>query len=306
MIPFANLSLEMDKFLRDQSFRRDAIGAGHIQLCGIRGCLIRRDRGKVIGISLLDNPEAVTNLYDDVMLVYGQKPGGQRFCEVYAMSTQPGIKSTWLKGYLKKGKGCPTVQAGQYAYRRCTKYDLHQGKYWALRTDHHVVAIRDVDKDTIPEPETDLWDYPIGTGINIHAGGKSARVDLYSAGCQVIQGGYGGEAWKQFKRFVYEVAAGQKVFHYTLIDGKFFGQWYNRSHDRLPVTLRRLYYGSQGERVRLLQAALLAKGYYHARGVDGDFGVATHQAVRRWQRANRIAQTGLVTQGMMDVLGVRE
>lgn len=307
MIRFKGLSTVMDKFLADQSFRRDATGPGRIQLCGIRGCVIGYERGKVVGISTSDKPEAVTNRYDDVMVVYGFKPGGQLFSALYPMSTQPGIASTWLKGYLKKGKGCPTVQAGQYPYRRCTKYDLHQGKYWALRTDRHVLVIRDVDKDTIPEPETDLWDYPCQTGINIHAGGASAKVDFYSAGCQVIKGGYRGHDWKQFHDFCYETASSQSIFHYALIDGRFLGEWYNASHKPTdPVTLRRLYFGSQGERVRLLQAELQAKGYYHARGVDGDFGTATHQAVRRWQRAHEVAQSGVVGEGMMAALGVKE
>ena len=300
MIPFKNLSTVMDDFLRDQSFCRDATGPGRIQLVGIRGCTIRRDRGRIIGISVAANPEAITNRYDDTMLVYGQKPTGDRFSALYPMSTQPGLKSFWLSCYRPPTKGCPVVQAGQYEYQR----GLHKQRYKALRQAAPVVALRDIDRDAILEPESDRWDYPRWTGVNIHAGGRSARVDYYSAGCQVIQGGYGGAAWKQFRRFVYEIAAGQGVFHYTLIDGRFLGQWFNARQD--SIVLRRLYYGSVGERVRLLQTALLAQGYYHARGVDGDFSIETHRGVRRWQRSTGRTQTGVVTQTMMGALGIRE
>ena len=303
MIRFANLSTEMRAFLRDQSLRCDTVeGRGRIQLCGIRGCVIRRERGKVIGISVADKPELITNRYDDVMLVYGAKRGGELFSAVYPMSTQPGLASFWLSSYRPPTKGCPVVQAGQYKYQR----GIHRGRYRAMRQAGPVVALRDIDQDTVTEPESDAWDYPRWTGINIHAGGRSARVDKYSAGCQVIKGGYYGAAWKQFRRFVYEVVAGQSLFHYTLVDGKFFGEWHNAKHDRPSLTLQRLYYGSQGNRVSLLQAALQAQDHYHSRGVDGDFGIVTHQAVRRWQRAQGLTQTGVATQDMMAALGIQE
>jgi len=296
MILFGGLSTVMDDFLRDQSFRLDATGPGRIQLVGIRGCKILRGAGRVLGLSLADKPEAITNRYDDTMLVYGQKGFGERFSAVYPMSTQPGLKSFWLSCYRPRNEGCPVVQAGQYAYER----GLHKQKYQAIRQAGPVVALRDIDQDANIEPDSDRWDYPRWTGINIHAGGSSARVDYYSAGCQVIQGGYGGAAWKQFRHFVYEIAAEQKVFHYTLVDGHCFGCWFNARQGASGISLRRLYYGSQGEQVKALQRALEGQGCYHARGIDGNFGVETHKAVRRLQRERGERQTGVALQTMFE------
>lgn len=297
MIPFDGLSKTMDDFLADQSFRLDAKSPGTIQLVGIRGCKIVKEGKSVAGISVTPHPEAITNRYDDVMFVYGIKPlpSAPRFAAVYPMSTQPGIKSFFLYG---SGSGCPVVQSGQYPYSR----GLHKGKYKALRQQGPVVAIRDVNKDLVLDPIKDRWDYPRWTGINIHAGGTSATVDGWSAGCQVIQGGWGGRNWKEFFNFVYNTAATQIIFHYTLIDGWTFGQWFNLC--QAGRRFRNLFFGSYGQSVRLLQSALCKEGFYHSSGIDGEFGIATHQAVRRWQGDLGLVITGAVNEGMMATLGI--
>jgi len=52
-------------------------------------------------------------------------------------------------------------------------------------------------------------------GINIHAGGTGPTIDDYSAGCQIIRGGWTGDPWLTF----YErcEAAGQANFNYYLL-----------------------------------------------------------------------------------------
>jgi peptidoglycan hydrolase-like protein with peptidoglycan-binding domain len=62
-----------------------------------------------------------------------------------------------------------------------------------------------------------------------------------------------------------------------------------RRSDRRNVTLRP---GSFGSRVRELQERLKAAGFYTGR-LDGYYGFGTEQAVRRLQRANSLAVTGI-------------
>ncbi len=62
-----------------------------------------------------------------------------------------------------------------------------------------------------------------------------------------------------------------------------------RRRDRRDVTLRP---GSFGSRVRELQERLKAAGFYTGR-LDGYYGFETEQAVRRLQRANSLAVTGI-------------
>ena len=61
----------------------------------------------------------------------------------------------------------------------------------------------------------------------------------------------------------------------------------------LSATQRTLYRGAGGEAVRVLQAKLREAGFDPG-AIDGDFGYRTRQAVRRFQRANRLTVDGIV------------
>lgn len=59
----------------------------------------------------------------------------------------------------------------------------------------------------------------------------------------------------------------------------------------LPV----LHRGSEGESVKALQILLIGKGYSCGGwGADGDFGLATEEAVRKFQRDNGLTMDGIV------------
>ena len=296
MIPFGKLSIRVADFLNDQSMHADGM-----KLFAFRGCKIVYDRGKVIGLKPLPEPWKVTDRYDDVMFVCGFKPtsrGGGPFSAVYPMSTQPGFASFRLPWYRPSNRGCPVIQPGQFSYKR----GRHRGKR-ALRAAKRILVIRDLDDDIKIEP-TDMWDYPHpDRGINIHAGGWTNRVGLNSSGCQVIQYGWFGEQWKQFKHLVYNIAGDQDVFHYTVMDSMFFELWLD-AEDKTPY--KRLWFGSIGLPVRQLQKALTDLGFYHKQGIDGKFRQKTHEAVRQWQAVNypNSVPSGVVRWEMLQTLGI--
>jgi hypothetical protein len=101
----------------------------------------------------------------------------------YDCTTDPGTH--WVENLLNKD-GVAILKPGQY--RGSHKIRLHQGKYEALGQKKPVTVYRDNDQNN-------TYDYDNATtgiyGINIHratakTGGKSTRVDKWSAGCQVI------------------------------------------------------------------------------------------------------------------------
>jgi len=280
-IQLDGLTFKLCQFALDQSFRCDATGPGTAQIFMLRGCRINKDGS----LSVYGDPLVYTDHYDDVMVVIGQKDGGQWFSAPYQASSKPG--RAWIEHWSYRGKdrGCPTVQPGQYAYKR----GWHRG-HQALRQAGPVCAIRDLNQNAKLEL-SDRVDYPFGTGINIHAGGRSSYVGYNSSGCQVIRQGWTGAAWRGFRHIIYNVAAEQDIFHYVVADFAEFGRW----HDAEDRTKHRfLRFGSYGERVEELQRALAVRGYYGAALIDGEFGRVTDEGLRVWQTAHGVLPTGCV------------
>ena len=99
--------------------------------------------------------------------------------------TDPG--SHWVDHPMLE-KGVAILKPGQY--RGSHKLRLHQGKYLALGQKKDVTVYRDGNLDGKYDFNEDNTDTGL-FGINIHRatarkGGKSTRVDKWSAGCQVI------------------------------------------------------------------------------------------------------------------------
>ena len=139
----------------------------------------------IIGVRNSDTDGKVTNKFDDTMTIsYKCEEGVWHYSE-FNCTTDPG--SHWVKNILNK-KGVAILKPGQY--RGSHKLRLHQGKYMALGQKKDVTVYRDNDRDNnydLNESKTDTGIF----GINIHratakTGGKSTRVDKWSAGCQVI------------------------------------------------------------------------------------------------------------------------
>ena len=282
-IPRKGLSIKLAYFLADQSWACDTTGPSTAQLVMLRGCKVNADGS----LSQYGDPRIYTDRYDDVLVVFGQKSGGQPYLEMFRATAKPGL--AWIKHptYAASNRGCPTVQPGQYQYQR----GPHRNHPEAMRQVYKqpVVVIRDLDDDTKLEL-TDLVDYPWDTGINIHAGGRSEKVGLNSSGCQVLWGGWDGEPWLRFHKLIYSVAKKQQVFRYTLVDFAMFADW----HDAGALKPRHLLFGSAGQAVRDLQKTLGDGGFFGQALIDGKFGRGTDRALRGWQRNRYEMPTGII------------
>ena len=138
----------------------------------------------IIGVRNSETKGRVTNAFDDCVTISYKEDGEWKF-HCFQATTDPG--SHWEENLLNK-KGVAILKPGQY--RGSHKLGLHQGKYLALKQQKPVKVYRDNNRDG----KYDLLEENIDEGIfgiNIHratgkAGGKSIRVDKWSAGCQVI------------------------------------------------------------------------------------------------------------------------
>ncbi|AUC75769.1 peptidoglycan-binding domain-containing protein [Olleya sp. Bg11-27] len=168
-------------------------------------------RLNIIGIRNLD---ANADLFDDELVVIWKENGSYKV-KRYPLTTDPG------KGYLGSvminPKGTAILKAGQY--RNAYKLGLHRSKYIALvQRNGPVTVYRDNNKNG-------SLDFMIGNqdsgyfGINIHkAGTNSARVNKWSAGCQVFKReAHFNELISLCKKSERKYGAGTK-FTYTLLE----------------------------------------------------------------------------------------
>jgi|SRR5215467_6793795 len=105
--------------------------------------------------------------------------------------------------------GCAHLCDGKWLYQKGS----HKG-HPALVQAGPVTIWRDSDEDFYQDPseaeQPGQW-----IGINIHAGGTSDEINDWSAGCQIIKGGWDGDPWTTFYERV--EAAGQDTYNYYLL-----------------------------------------------------------------------------------------
>jgi len=263
------LSLRIPEFLSDCGFACDVTGPGTVQIGCFRGC---RYNGTDLRVQ-----QTKLDQYSDVMWAFGQKPDGSPFAVYLQGSARPG--AYWVKhSDYNKERGCPTMPPGQYQYKRGD----HKG-HEAMVQAGRVVVIRDGDDDNRIDPEEAFRPDYSATAINIHAGGSAALpVGIWSSGCQVIAGGWGGKPWKTWHDLVYGVAAKQRTFHYTLVDYlSMFTKWWNAPEGKKPQWIM---YGSSGPDVEDEQEHLWYNGYMVLNNINGKWGTDTDLAYRRYQR----------------------
>jgi len=263
------LSLIIPQFLADLHMGCDVTGPGTVQIGCFRGCKFNGQDLRVQQTKL--------DQYSDVFFAFGQKADGSPFAAYLQGSARPG--AYWVNhASYTQARGCPTLQPGQYAYRRGD----HKG-HEAMNQAGRVVLVRDADDDNVIDPEEAFRPDYSGWAINIHSGGNAALpVDIWSSGCQVIADGWGGKPWRTFHNLVYRVAAGQKLFRYTLVDYReMFCKWWNAPAASKPQWIM---YGSSGEAVVDEQTHLAWNGYLATNAVTGKWGPDTDLAYRRYQR----------------------
>ena len=170
----------------------------------------------IIGVRNSKTKGRVTNAFDDTLTISHKIDGEWQYHE-FNCTTDPG--SHWVENLLNE-KGVAILKPNQY--RGSHKLDFHQGRYLALRQKSDVTVYRDNDRDN----NYDLNESKIDTGvfgINIHratgrSGGKSIRVDKWSAGCQVIADNDDWHTFLGICQSAREIHGNS--FSYTLIESK--------------------------------------------------------------------------------------
>ena len=170
----------------------------------------------IIGVRNSKTKGRVTNAFDDVLTISYKIDGEWQYHE-FNCTTDPG--SHWVENLLNE-KGVAIIKPNQY--RSSHKLDFHQGRYLALRQKSDVTVYRDNDRDNnydLNESKTDTGVF----GINIHratgrSGGKSIRVDKWSAGCQVIADNDDWHTFLGICQSAREIHGNS--FSYTLIESK--------------------------------------------------------------------------------------
>ena len=174
----------------------------------------------IIGIRNSKTNGRVTNAFDDLMTIAYKNADGEWMYHEFPCTTDPGTH--WVENILNPD-GVAILKPGQY--RGSHKLRLHQGKYLALGQKKPVKVYRDANLDG----KYDLLEESVKEGIygiNIHratsrSGGKSTRIDKWSAGCQVIADN---DDWHEFLDIC---QAAREIhgnsFSYTLIESKDIG-----------------------------------------------------------------------------------
>jgi len=170
----------------------------------------------IVGVRNSETKGRVTNAFDDCMTISYKIEGEWQF-HCFPCTTDPGTH--WVENVLND-RGVAILKPGQY--RGSHKIRKHQGRYLALGQKKDVTVYRDNDRDgnyDLDESKTDTGLF----GINIHratsrAGGKSTRVDKWSAGCQVIADN---DDWTAFMKIMRKARnIWGNSFTYTLIESK--------------------------------------------------------------------------------------
>jgi len=171
----------------------------------------------IIGIRNSETNGRVTNAFDDLMTIAYKNEDGEWLYHEFKCTTDPGTH--WVENILND-RGVAILKPGQY--RGSHKLRLHQGKYLALGQKKPMKIYRDVNLDG----KYDLIEESVREeliGINIHratsrAGGKSSRVDKWSAGCQVIADNDDWHTFLDICQTAREIHGNS--FSYTLIESK--------------------------------------------------------------------------------------
>ena len=170
----------------------------------------------IVGIRNSETLNEVTNKFDDYITLSYKVDGEWKF-HCFDCTTDPG--KHWVENVINEA-GVAILKPNQY--RGSHKLDFHQGRYLALRQKSDVTVYRDNDRDNnydLNESKTDTGIF----GINIHratgrSGGKSIRVDKWSAGCQVIADNDDWHTFLGICQSAREIHGNS--FSYTLIESK--------------------------------------------------------------------------------------
>ena len=170
----------------------------------------------IVGVRNSETKNKVTNSFDDKLTISYKVDGEWKF-HCFDCTTDPGTH--WVKNIMRTS-GVAILKPGQY--RSSHKIRLHAGRYDALCQKKPLKVYRDNNRDD----NYDLLEENVQEGIfgiNIHratarTGGKSSRVDRWSAGCQVVASN---DDWHEFLKICKKAREiWGNSFTYTLIESE--------------------------------------------------------------------------------------
>lgn len=174
---------------------------------GIRGAIPDGD-----GNDIMSQPQK-SNIFDDTLGFLNQDE-----CQVFKATVDPGLKYT-LSPMNKNG--CFHLNNGLWLAQRAIHmgneaFNLF-GKSAGGSSPYVKVGElegwRDGNKNFINDEKVIYKD---ATGVDIHAGSGTDRIDGWSAGCQVLKGNWSSVDWKNFKGTLYK--SPNKIYLYCLLD----------------------------------------------------------------------------------------
>jgi hypothetical protein len=178
------------EFLRREGHRP---ADGKLHIVGLRGADRRGPR-------TIERNANEHDRYNDTLCVFGTA------LECFRATVDPG--ATWTRN-PSNPRGAAHLINGRWFYQ----WGTHRGRR-ALVQAAPVTVRRDRDRDG-----EDEGGEPLDTGwfgVNVHPGGTAPTVGAWSAGCQVLWGGWSGQPWRRFVQLL--EASKQSCFDYYLVD----------------------------------------------------------------------------------------
>ncbi len=305
-------------------------------LFGLRGCRIALASSEVFGTSV----ELIESVPDHftAQCVIGILDTMAGTIAAYNASTVPDAafmyaQATGLEGANMMPTGLYRYDVGTHGASRPV-IETRQPGAWRQARAWPVRRVKSVPQDRVlsythaAEWDTGAACGPLrpSTGNNIHAAildASGMRIKFSSAGCQTIPGRYAPRPRRPVGAFsrlreaaglVKELALQEvggvlqtkttddgKPFRYMLLTGR-EARIAARATD-IPKVLQRLRYGSRGEALAALRAALAARGHACTGEDGGSMGMRTVAALVKVQRELGVPPDGIVTPELAERLG---
>jgi len=180
---------------------------------GIRGAKPDGD-----GNDLCDSKQSI-NIFDDTIGFINQDE-----CQVFKGTVDAGTKYT-LSPMNKEG--CFHLNNGLWLAQRAIHFKNEAFNLYGKTLGDNYKRIgslegwRDTNRNFINDEKKIYTD---ATGVDIHAGSNTDKIDGWSAGCQVLRGDWKSQDWKTFKGTLY--ASKQKSYYYMLLDFSELDKYY--------------------------------------------------------------------------------
>lgn len=275
------------RFLADRNAFQIDTKPGYL-LFGLRGCTL--EEGESTPWTKKARLKLTTPDHINFRCIFGLWRLGTDDVKVFKSSTVPEVE--YIYGGLEtKGLGVSLLPTGLYNYavgtHNASRRTRQRGSL--LIKDRNYLVLRSPD-DLSYDPFQTYEVWTIGGYHNIHSAGRRPSAPaFYSAGCQVLPGGYLGSErlksnhlWYEMRRdlgivdaesVVLPNADGRK-FQYMLLTGTEAALAYQSSLD-FELSYKRVRAGSSGERVKSIQESLFTENNITNATVDGKFGPQT-------------------------------